>query len=101
VRLGRYLALTYDYVPDVVGRRAPHREAHLALAREWAEDGRIVAGGALGDPPRGAFFAFDLEDPAAIDAFVEADPYVAAGLVTGWRVTTWTVVVSGHPGHLG
>jgi hypothetical protein len=24
--------LHYDYVPDILERRAPHREAHLALA---------------------------------------------------------------------
>ena len=26
--------LFYDYVDDVVAKRAPHREAHLALAQE-------------------------------------------------------------------
>jgi uncharacterized protein len=43
--------LFYEYVPDVVERRAPHREGHLALIRRWYDEGRIVLAGGLGDPP--------------------------------------------------
>lgn len=82
-----------QYVPDILERREPHREGHLANARRWSEDGRLVMGGALGDPPHGAAFVFCLDDPAAVEDFVEADPYVAAGLVTNWRIEAWKVVV--------
>ena len=85
--------LFYDYVADVLERRAPHREAHLAAARACKEDGRIVMAGALGNPPNGAMFVFAVDDPAEIDAFVAADPYVRNGLVTGHRVVPWTVVI--------
>ncbi|MEA2194450.1 MAG: uncharacterized protein QOG42_884 [Solirubrobacteraceae bacterium] len=85
--------LFYDYVEDVVARRAPLRAEHLALAREWKDDGRIVMAGALGDPPYGALFVFRVEDPAEIEAFVGADPYVAGGIVTGHRVVAWNVVI--------
>lgn len=85
--------LFYDYVADVLERRAPHREAHLAAARVYKEDGRIVMAGALGNPPNGAMFVFAVDDPAEIDAFVAADPYVCNGLVTGHRVVPWTVVI--------
>lgn len=84
--------LFYDYVPDMLERRAPHREAHLAHARSWKDDGRIVMAGALGDPPHGAAFVFRVQDPAEIERFVEADPYVKAHLVTAWRVEPWNVV---------
>ena len=30
---------------------------------------------------------------ATIGDFVQADPYVANGIVTGWRVRPWTVVI--------
>ena len=56
--------LFYDYVENVVERRAPFREAHLAVAREWKDDGRIVMAGALGKPPTGALFVFLVDDPA-------------------------------------
>lgn len=85
-------ALFYDYVEDIVERRAPHREQHLALLNEWRADGRIVMGGALGDPPHGALLVFRVEDAAQVEQFVAADPYVANGLVTARRVEPWAVV---------
>jgi uncharacterized protein YciI len=84
--------LFYDYVPDVLERRAPHREAPLALLREWQDAGKIVMAGALGDPPHGGLLVFRVEDPAEIDEFVAADPYVAAGIVASRRVEPWNVV---------
>jgi hypothetical protein len=92
---GRHLILFYDYVEDIVERRAPHREAHLALVREWLEDGRIVMAGALGEPPSGAAIVFSVDDAAEVERFAAADPYVHAGLVTGRRIVPWTVVASG------
>jgi uncharacterized protein len=87
----RLLTLHYDYVEDIVERRGPHREAHLAHVREWTREGGIVMAGALGDPPHGALFAFDAEE-AAVEEFVSGDPYVEAGLVAAHRVEPWTVV---------
>ena len=85
-------ALFYDYVDNIVERRAPHRERHLALYKQWQQDGRLVMGGAIGDPPYGGLIVFDVEDPAEVEAFAEADPYVREGLVTGRRVERWAVV---------
>jgi uncharacterized protein YciI len=85
--------LFYDYVEDVVEKRAPLRADHLALARRWKADGRIVMAGALGSPPHGALFVFRVDDPAEIDEFVGADPYVSGGIVTGHRVVAWNVVI--------
>jgi uncharacterized protein YciI len=48
--------------------------------------------GALGDPPHGGLLVFRVEDPAEIDEFVAADPYVAAGIVASRRVEPWNVV---------
>lgn len=91
---GRHLTLVYDYVPDVLERRGPHREAHLAHIARAIEGGAMLMAGATGDPPTGALFVFGDVDPAAAEAFADADPYVAAGLVTGRRVVPWTVVAS-------
>ena len=49
----RHHCLFYDYVENAVEKRAPYRADHLAHARAWKEDGRIVMAGALGDPPHG------------------------------------------------
>ncbi len=82
--------LLYDYVEDVVAKRAPHRPAHLELIGEWVADGRVVAGGATGEPPSGALIVF--REGADPEAFASIDPYVREGIVTGWRVEPWTVV---------
>ncbi|MEA2422995.1 MAG: uncharacterized protein QOF55_2094 [Thermoleophilaceae bacterium] len=87
-----HFVLLYDYVPNVVERRAPHREAHLALYRRWREEGRLLMGGAVGDPPHGALIVFTVDDAAEVEEFAAADPYVAEGIVTSWRVEPWAVV---------
>jgi uncharacterized protein YciI len=84
--------LFYDYVPDIVERRDAYRDAHLARIREHMDAGRIVIAGALGDPPHGAAIALRGVDEAWIEEFVVGDPYVQAGLVTGWRSEEWKVV---------
>ncbi len=84
----RLQLLFYDYVDQILERRAPHRAEHLEHVARFKQDGRLVMAGAVGDPPHGALFAF--RDGA--EAFAETDPYVAAGLVTGRRVEPWTVV---------
>jgi uncharacterized protein YciI len=86
-------ALFYDYVEDVVAKRAPFRADHLAWARSWKAEGRIVMAGALGDPPHGALFVFLVDDPAQIEEFVAGDPYIAGAIVTGHRVVPWNVVI--------
>lgn len=88
----RLLALTYEYVPDVLERRAPHREVHLARIAEWKERGELVVAGAVGDPPTGALFAFAVAEPARVEEYVAGDPYVEAGLVVAHRIEPWTVV---------
>ncbi|MCL4288627.1 MAG: hypothetical protein KJ006_13415 [Thermoleophilia bacterium] len=88
--------LTYDYVDDIVARRGEHRERHLALVDRFVAARGLVVAGATGDGPSGALFVFEDEsDPAAAAAaFVAADPYVGAGLVTASRIEPWTVVAN-------
>jgi uncharacterized protein YciI len=73
-------------------RRGPYREAHLERIREERDAGRIVMAGALGDPPHGGALVFRDVGPDQIEAFVQADPYVTAGLVTSHRIERWNVV---------
>ena len=85
--------LTYDYVDDIVTRRAPFREAHLGLVRALHERGALAMAGAVGDPVEGALLVFTAEDQTVAEEFVAQDPYVAEGLVTAWQVRPWNVVV--------
>lgn len=85
--------LLYDYVDDILDRRAPFRDAHLALAGEAHATGALLLAGALAEPVDGALFVFHGDDRSVVEAFVRADPYVEEGLVTAWRIRPWTVVI--------
>jgi len=85
--------LIYDAAPDFAERRAPHRAAHLALARAAVARGELVLGGGVGNPPEGSVLLFVGESPAAAERFAAADPYVQHGLVSAWRIREWSTVV--------
>jgi uncharacterized protein YciI len=84
--------LQYEYVPDMAEKRTPHRQGHLDLIAAYHGDGRIVMAGAVGDPPSAGLFVFRAADAA--QAFVDEDPYGAAGLVVKSTIQPWTVVTS-------
>lgn len=87
-----HFALLYEYVPDILERRKPFREEHLALLRKLHAEGRLVMAGAW-QPADGALLLFRADAPAEVEAFVKADPYARNGLVTSWRIREWTVAV--------
>ncbi|HEU4967728.1 YciI-like protein [Sphingomonas sp.] len=86
-----HFILTYDLASDYLERRGQFRAEHLKLAWEAADKGALLLGGAVGDPPESAQLLFS--DGAAAEAFANADPYVAQGLVKKWRVRPWATVV--------
>jgi len=90
-----YFLLLYDVVDDYLERRAGFRDDHLALARAAHDRGELVLAGALADPSDGAVLVFRGEDSSVAERFAEADAYVKNGLVTRWRVRSWTVVIDG------
>jgi uncharacterized protein YciI len=92
-----YFALFYDAVDDFIARRGAYREEHLRLAREAHARGELVLAGALAEPANGALLVFQGETAAAAEAFARHDPYVMNGLITGWKVRPWTVVVGNEP----
>jgi uncharacterized protein YciI len=85
--------LIYELAPDYLARRGEFRDEHLQLAWDAQERGEIVIAGALADPSDQAILLFSGDSPAAAERFARADPYVAQGLVTSWRVRQWNTVV--------
>lgn len=82
--------LRYEYIPDVLEKRGPFREEHLELARKHA----IVGGPTTpldASVPTGAFFTF--ASAKAAETFAALDPYVSAGIVTGYGIEEWTIAV--------
>ncbi len=94
--MSTYFILQYDYVENVVERRAPLRDAHLKLAREAHARGELLLGGALADPVDTGLLVFRVDDRATVERFVHDDPYVKGGIVKAFRVRPWTVVIGGE-----
>jgi uncharacterized protein len=93
-----HFILLYDLVDDYINRRAPYRSSHLDLVREAVGRGELLLAGAFGDPADGAALVFRAENDSVVRRFVENDPYVREGLVTSWRIRTWSLVVGGGEG---
>ena len=88
-----YFILTYITVEDYIIKRAPLRDRHLALAKEYYDQGTLLMGGALSDPPDKAVVIFKCNDSSVVEDFVHKDPYVQNGLVETWEVREWKVVI--------
>jgi hypothetical protein len=83
--------LLYDYVDDMAAHRAPHRAAHLEKITAERDAGHLSAAGAF-DPPAGAALVFTGVERDHVEAFVAADPYHQAGLITTYRIERWKLV---------
>jgi uncharacterized protein len=90
-----YFLLLYDVVEHFTDRRAPYRDAHLALARAANERGELLLAGAFAEPADGAALVFKADDRSVAERFAASDPYVKEGLVRHWTVRKWTVVIEG------
>ena len=87
-----HLVLEYALADDYLERRAALRDDHLALARAAHERGELLMAGALADPYDRALLVWTAPREV-VERFVESDPYVVQGLVTGWTIRPWNVVV--------
>jgi uncharacterized protein YciI len=92
-----YYVLFYRVIEDYLARRSAFREEHLRLAREAHRRGELVLAGALSDPADGALLVFRAPEPSVVEDFARNDPYVIRGLVTGWEVRAWAVVIGNEP----
>ena len=90
-----HFVLLYDYVEEIAEKRQPFREEHLGLLTALHTERELVMAGAWNDPVDGAALVFVGEDDSVVRDFVQRDPYVVNGLVTGWRIREWNVVVGG------
>ena len=87
-----HLVLEYALADDYLQRRAALREEHLALVRAAHERGELLMAGALPDPHDRALLVWTAPREV-VERFAGSDPYVVQGLVTGWTIRQWDVVV--------
>jgi uncharacterized protein len=80
------------YCPDVIEKRAPHREAHLAGLAQQKADGILVTLGPTKDLTQ-VFGIYSAPDEATVRQLVEADPYWKNGVWTEYDVKEWIQAV--------
>jgi hypothetical protein len=84
-------AVTYHFVPDIVEKRDPYREAHRERLRHSERVGLLLTGGAFSDPFDGALLIVRGQSLDEVRAWADQDPYVEAGLVSGISVRRMTI----------
>jgi uncharacterized protein YciI len=85
--------LQYDYVCDALEKRKPHRQAHLAFIAKQVQNGNVVLGGAVDNPPTGGLIIFRNLSSNDIEQLAQQDPYVTNGIVTKYTVKPYMAVV--------
>ena len=68
----------------------------MKSARTAADNGELLLADAFADSVDGAVFVFKAADQSVAERFAANDPYIAAKLVTKWKVRKWTVM-EGYP----
>jgi len=84
-------AVEYVYAADSTEARNEARPAHRDWTGGLAEDGVILASGPYGDGA-GALLIFKADNEASLNSVLKQDPFAAAGVIAGIRVTEWSPV---------
>ena len=84
--------LQYEFVENVLEKRAPFREGHLAIFRKQVQDGNLVIGGVVDHPPKSSVAIFRHLTPEDIEQMVQQDPYGMNGIVTKYTIKPYIAV---------
>ncbi len=93
----QFTIMAYDGKDEgALDRRMKARPGHLANIAKVKETGKVVCAGGLldeGGKMIGSLLVLDLEDRAALDAYLENEPYVKENVWQDIRVERMNVVV--------
>lgn len=99
----KMLLLRYLYVDGMLEKRAPHRQDHIRHILAYSagtstsnstSTNLLQVAGAVGNPnpTEGLFIFNENATRAAIEVFVENDPYKKNNLITNYSISDYTVV---------
>lgn len=80
-----------SYCEDVLEKRTPYREAHLAGLAAQKADGVLITVGPTKDVTK-VFAIYDAPDETTVSNLVESDPYWKNGIWTEYQVKEWIQV---------
>lgn len=90
-----FFILFYELIDNYIEARTAFRELHFRHVIASQKRGEFIMGGAL-DTAEEAILIFKVSEKSIIEDFIRQDPYVKAGLVAGWRIRKWNVVIGGE-----
>lgn len=76
------------YCENVMEKRAPYREAHLAGLADQKEAGTLITLGPTQDATM-VFGIYEAESADQVKTLVEGDPYWKNGIWTGYDIKEW------------
>jgi len=77
-----------SYCENVLEKRDPYRDAHLAGLAKQKEDGILITIGPTQDLTK-IFGIYVAEDEATVRKLVESDPYWQNGIWTEYDIKEW------------
>ncbi len=77
-----------SYCENVLERRTPHREAHLAGLQQQQKSGVLITLGPTQDLTQ-VFGIYEADDEATVRSLIENDPYWKHGIWTEYTVKEW------------
>ena len=80
-----------SYREDVLEKRTPYREAHLAGLAAQKTEGILITVGPTKDVTK-VFAIYDAPDETTVRNLVESDPYWKNGIWTEYQVKEWIQV---------
>ncbi len=79
------------YCENVLEKRAPYRDAHLAAIAKQKDSGVLITIGPTQDLQY-VFGIYEASDAATVSQLIESDPYWRHGIWTDYAVHEWIQV---------
>jgi uncharacterized protein len=77
-----------SYCEDVINKRSPYREAHLAGLAQQKADGILVTIGPTQDLTK-VFGIYEADNEGEVRHLIESDPYWLNGVWTDYQIKAW------------
>ncbi|MCY7406035.1 MAG: YciI family protein [Alkalinema sp. CAN_BIN05] len=77
-----------SYCENVLERRTPYRDAHLAGLKHQQEAGILITLGPTQDLTK-VFGIYEADDEATVRSLIEGDPYWQNGIWTEYEIKEW------------
>ena len=87
-----YYLVYYELADNYAEAREPVRALHFKHIESYLDSGEFIMGGAL-ETAEEAVLVFKTSKER-VEEFIQKDPYIRSGVVTGWRIRKWNIAIT-------